>query len=297
MSAQLPALWVDAFRAQAQIGFQSGSRLRSRVTEVGGVEAATYRFPVISPVNTTRRASQQEITPQNTGNAKPTATLDPRESFDYIDQNDLARTNVDAMRAYGENHGKAVSRQFDEDILEAIKDVTDRFSATAPPGGYYVRSGLTAAISVANSVGTAGELGHEKISQAVAKLMDEDCSGDLTIVIPSTQFEHIAGDTQLSSSDFVNGKITAAGASAFTEVYGCMPVFMPRASRQAGYGQMDANVAYVFDRMALGLAVGTIERVGIIEWIPERRSWMLGAETIAGAVPTQASGFCKINLA
>lgn len=290
MSLQLRQLALDAFRATAATAFQSGSRLRDRVTVMEDVEAATQRFPIFGVADANSRGSSQDVVPANIGNAKPTANLEPREVFDYIDRQDQAITNVDTMRRYGEISGKGVGRQLDNDIIEALKD----YDATA-----YSRSGLGAALSV--SAGTAGKLDAADIAKAVAMLMDEldNEDAELTLVAPALQFETWIADTKLANFDYLQqgaGRSNANATGSFEMIYGCKPILIGQKARRAGHGRLPDDRAYMFDRNCVGLAIGTVERMGVVEWVPQKRSWMVGAEANAGATRINNSGVVEIKI-
>ena len=286
MSQALRNLAIEAFHARAQNAFETGSKLRSRVMTVTGVEAESYRFPVVGRGNAIRRASGADVTPANLGNWKPTAALSPRESFDFLDKQDLALTNVDAMRAYGEAHGKAVSREFDEDIIEVLK----AWDATA-----YTRPGLNAVKFV--TAATAGKIAAADIAKMSASLRGEDFDvneEDVTFVYDAEQFGELATETLLSSLDYVDGKVTNTGR--FGMIYGATPIGIGQLGREDGHGKLPEKRAYMFTRNAIGLAIGTTENMSVVEFLEKNRSWLVGAECNAGATRIQNPGVVELRI-
>ena len=303
MSANLRTLAVAAFRATAEAAYESGSKLRGRVLEITGVEAETQRFPVIGVGIANERQSQADVVPVNLRNAKPTASLTPDEAFDYLDRQDTALTNVDAMRGYGMTLGKACSRRYDAKIVAALQSWdTDELGAYTHPG--VSESDMT--ITVARAGSARGKLDAAVLGDARSRLMDSmdgDAEElDLTLVYPADMFKDMAEEMKFASMDYMQGTqapgVTKTGT--FNEIYGMEPVFIGNKARQGAVdGELakvgTADRAYVFARNAVGLAVGTTERKSVVEWVPQKRSWMVGAESNSGARRIQNAGIVVIQ--
>ena len=296
MSDQLRNLSIDAFRSAVTPAFQSGSRFRDTVMEFSGVEAETQRFPVIGVSDVSGRASGQHITPANTGNAKPRATLEPLEWYDRVDHQDNAITNVDWMRNLGMVGGKAVGRKIDGLILAAAA------SWNTGANDAYLRPGLTQG-EMREDTGGAATFTAAHLAKGVGKLYDaaDDENLDLTLALPASIFEVWAAQDDFKSFDFLQqgaGKanLTAEGKAAFAKVYGAKPIFVGQAARADGKGKLPANRAYLWDRNCIGLAMGTVSTMGSVEWSVETRSWVVSAEANGGAVKTNHSGVFTFRL-
>ena len=100
---------------------------------------------------------------------------------------------------------------------------------------------------------------------------------------------------KLASSDYLDGKVTQS--SKFNDLYGCDVVFIGQKARTAGHGALDNDAhAYIFANKSIGLAVGTTVQMGVVEWVPNRRSYLIGAEANAGAVRINNDGIVRIVL-
>ena len=280
-------LWIAAFREAAMPAFQSGSKLRSRVTRYTGIEAQTYRCPVIGRTDAEVRASQADVTPSNIDNAKPTAVLTPREAFEYLDKQDAALTNVDLARAYGKALGLAVARQFDADIIASLQT----YDANA-----YSRPGLTANLEVSTT--TAGQISADDLAEAYSLLLNEEVGvenpDDCTVVFPALQFQHLVGEQKFTSADYGPGSATQT--AMFAQMYNCQPVFIGQGPRTAGKGRLPDNKAYMFARSAVALVEGTTENMAVMDWVTQKRSWLVGAEANAGSTRTQNAGLVEITI-
>lgn len=296
MSQNLRDLAIAAFRKTAEEAYQQGSKLREYVMVAPDVEAETYRWPIFGSGDTVQRASQAPIVTANTQNKKPMSHLTPREFFERIDRYDNALTNVEAMRHYGMIAGKAVSRQYDEDIIEALKT----FDTNA-----YSRTGLVATdmqVTVAAKMAAGSQpanpgLGAADLRKAVGIAMGEmDESSDLCLVYPNDQFENLAGELQLASSDYMQGAGGVTRTGRFEELYGCKPIFIGQNARRAGHGQLPSKRAYVFHKKAIGLAIGKIDNLTINEWDPNTQTTIIGAMALAGATRINNGGVVEIIL-
>ena len=314
MSRYLSDLEIDAFRETAELAYQKGSKLRGTVFEMSGVMARYQHFPVFGTADAENRGSQADVTPANVQNARPMATLDPHESWDYLDRQDQAVTNVDTMKAHGEIHGKAVSRQYDADIIGA---------AAGPTAGAYSRAGLSSISGTGISFSatpnadghtgiifdaSTGGLNAANLATVMSILMDEmdEIDNECYLAYPASQFSQIAGEARFASFDYLQqgvGQDNLTATAMFNKVYGCTPIFIGQNARRRGHGQLGQNAtgvnttAYLYSKKAIGLAIGTTERLGVVEWVPQKRSYLVGAETNAGAARINNGGIVTIKLA
>ena len=293
-----------AFRSAAMNAWETGSKLRDRVMVQTGVEAETDRHYVIGTTEATQRDSGQDVVDANIQNAKPTATLTPDENFNYLDKQDRALYKVEVMRGYGKASGKAVARKTDAKIISAISAA---FSTTNPLGPY-IHPGMTGKNAVTTTGGATGGLNSAALAEAKEKLMEWDFDVDmeeLTLLYPASEFTRMAQEVRFASMDYMQGT-GAPGVNKtgrFEEIYGMKPIFIGQTARRRGKGNayttngaLPNARAYVFAKSAVGLSIGVTERMGIVEWVPQKRSWMIGAECNSGAVVLQWAGIVEITL-
>ena len=298
MSTALRNLAKTAFEERALDAIQQGSKLRDRVTLKTGVVGDSKRFSVIGIAKAITRGSAEQVVPANVANAKPTANLTPSSSYDYVDNVDEAFTDVDAMRAYGYTHGKAVGRDFDTKIFDAL----DSYDTNA-----FSHPGMTqtiAAQTVSNTKGTANKLDAVKLSAAVAMLMNYDydiSAEELTLAYPAISFEELAEEEKFASSRFVTDMVTET--ARFSKLYNVMPIPIGNAGRAQGGGHLPGDTtddrnkyAYLFARSAVGLAISTLDNPAVMVEVPERRSMLVGAECASGATRIQNAGIVRIQL-
>lgn len=305
MSANsLQNLAIDRFRAACAIAWQTGSKLRMAVDEYTGIEALTYQLPSTGYVDTTERDSTNEVQPDDAGSWKPVVTLGPAESFTYVDKQDQAITNAQWMARQGEIRGKAVGRRYDGLILQAA----ETWDSAAYSGGdtdttLTLKTGDVAIVTPerAANKNAGATITSEVLAQAVGMLIDRDVGADdpesCFFVIPATQFHHLAGDLKNGFWNYSGGGVEVTQRARFQDLYGCTPIVIGNMARRAGHGRIPDNRAYVWAKSSLALCLGTTEELGVMEWVPHRRSWMIGAETNAGAGRQMNNGIVKINIA
>lgn len=293
------ALAIEVYRQSFWSAYQSGSKLRDRVYVEEGVEALVKHMPVFGSVDTNQRNAGEDVTIIDTPNARPLAMLKPWESFGLVDKQVNAITNVDLMRGKGMQHGKAVARQMDEPIIDSL----NAFNANA-----YSRPGMTVSTygdltatkgtrPGTHVLDTAGStIVAKDIARMKAALLAEDFDvdeQDVTFVYDALQFSELASDEVLSSFDYLqqgSGRDNVTATSRFGMIYGAKPIAIGNRGRRDGHGQIPDNKCFMFVRNAVALAVGTTENMGVLDWIPMKRSTLVGGECNAGATRTQNAG-------
>ena len=275
-------LAIAGFRATAEAAFERGSLLSETVLRIGTDQRESERIPVIGIAGkAVERGPAEDVVPMNVGSAKPVATLRKREAVDYIDDNDNAITNVDLMSAYGDTLMNSVLRQMDADIIEAAKESSN---------AAYSRPGWTA---VTNQIAyTKGSMNAGNLRKGVARIRAENAfsAGDLFLVFDALEFEPLAADNQLSSSDFIQGnRVTKEGM--FETLYGCKPIMIPQAGVTEGDGALPDKRAYLWHRNAIGLVVNEGRTIlGRVERVEQKTAYMLYNSVLCGAARAQNAG-------
>ena len=306
----LQQIAIDLFRARCDKSYQSGSRLRMAVEEYTGIEGLTWQMPSTGYVDAEERDSAQLVNPDDAGSWKPIIKLRPAESFTFVDKQDQAITNAQWMGKQGDIRGKAVGRKHDGRIIMAAHSWNDdAFPGPAADNASTVsalefKTGDAMALNtntrVKMSVGK--QITGEVLSMAVSRLMDQDVGVEdpesCYAVMPASRFNDLSDDLKNAYWDYSGQGKAVSGRARFGEIYGCTPIFIGNSvnARRPGAGALPNDYMYVWAKSALALCVGTTEQLGVMEWSPERRSWMIGAETNSGAGRQNNNGICKIQI-
>ena len=280
-------LAIAAFKAEAQMAYSTASKLRDKVMEISGVTGESQRFPVVGTAEAEAVNGTDPVMAQAIRDAKPTAYMTPQGSYARISKFDTFFTNVDLARQRGRACTNGYGRKIDESIIEALKTYD---------GNAYSRDGLTATQSVKS--GTANKYTKQGVISAYSNLMDEgiaEDAGEVCLVASWKHFESLGQITDFTSGDFVEKG--AVGKGRLPELYGMNVVLIDFAGRRAGYGRLDENRGYVFAKNAVGLAVNEGEQMGIMDWDPDRRAWLVGSEGSFDATRVQNAGIIEIQLA
>ena len=298
MSQRSHELATQLFRSQFQSAYEESSQLEGRVMTLTGQHDAAVHFPVIGTAKSRQRGSQQEVVVSNIGNKRPMAVLTPMEAFDLVDKQDRYITNVDLLAAYGKPLGATLGRQKDVRVIDVLRSYDP--NAYSRPGMTSSNYGDTHEIETEN----VGAISAKDIAKAVARLKNESvwmAGGKCTAVVPALQFEQMSQDEKWANRDFWEGTRVTQDA-ILNRAYGCDVVFYAQGAidNEQDEGALKTatinSVAnqptewFVFVQNAVGLAISAVETLGVVEWIPMRRSHLVGGESSAGATRIQNSG-------
>ena len=294
MSKHLIDLGKRTYEARARVGVQSGSKLKSRVTLRENVMGLEKRFDVIGGTKSRSRGSAEDVVPAHLANAGPLAKLTESSSWDYIDNFDEKATDVDAMRAYGYSHGKAVARDFDTKIIACLA----AYNSEA-----YSHPGISGQRQV--NIAANGKITAENWAEGMSMLMDYDydlAMEDLTFVFPGTRYSDIVAEEKFSNRDYL-GNWIGSGATP-SQILGAVPIAVGNAIRTHWGGALSTTDkatadkrAYLFVRDAVGLAVSSLDNPAVIEWVPQKRSTLVGAECAAGCTRIENAGIIEFVFA
>ena len=255
---------VMAFDQRVHITPQGVARLDGTTYEKPVMDAKSCYMPVFGKVMANRKVRYARLTGGDVDNTRPLATLETWISDLWIDEDDEATINVDAMGAYGDIIAKALSRRRDQLKLDAL-DGTTTDSYGASPANIQT--------AVANAF-TPDELA--KVHTALAENAVPVNQQDVTFVARETLYTNLATDDKAASSDFITGQVTRTGM--VPPLHGMRIVLMENRD-EGGVKQVGGkNVGYAYHRNALGYARGTIGGRDIrtdITWNDEYQMWHL----------------------
>lgn len=276
MAQGLSTVYVTLFDAEVKQAYQAQSVLRGMVRTRSGVVGSTYKFPKIGKGAAAVRIPQTDVTPLNVTYGTATATLTDWNASEYSDIFMQAKVNFDERRELVQVVGNAIGRRFDQVVIDAL------VAASAPN-------------TVTNDIGgTDSNLNVTKLREAKRKLDAKNVPmGDRYIACHASNLEALLGETQVTSSDYnsvkalVMGDIDTFLGFKFTVLgdrdEGGLPID----------GSLDRSV-FCWHKQAVGLAESIAPRT-TIDWIPEKRSYLVSADFSAGAVSIDDEGVVKIT--
>lgn len=275
MALQLSTAYIAQFDAEVKQAYQAQSVLRGTVRTRSGVVGSTHQFPKIGKGVAGLRIHQQDVTPLNVSYNKATATLSDWNASEYSDIFQQAKVNFDERRELVQVVGNAIGRRFDQLIIDAM------VAASSPE-------------TVSNDIGgTDSNLNVAKLREASRKLTANNVPMQgRYLLCHAINLEGLLGETEVTSSDFNTVKALVQG-----ELDTFMGFkFIVIGDRDEGGLPLSTNdrTVLAWHMSAVGLAEGIPPRT-TIDWIPEKRSYLVSADFSAGAVAIDDEGIVQIT--
>lgn len=242
---------------------QRGAATKEAVRVESGIMSQTHHFPAQGKAIARTRAALQPIQASPTEKARPSCTLRNREHYEFIDQYQVAQTNVQTMTNFGKNSRMAVERACDQMVLDALETPSSQAIGTmAAP-----REAGAAAVTA------------KRLAQAMTALLNRgNGTGDMiSFIYAETHFESIVGIEHLISRDYSDKGLIRTGRPP--------PLFGMRwigVEKRAEGGIAD-NTGYVIVKPGTGLALGDVQNMRDIWWNNMNKSWAVGAQFLGGA--------------
>lgn len=255
--------------------YQHGMKLMGKTRTRNNVNAKTVEFPKIGKGIAQVRIPQTDVIPLNAVHTKATATIADYDASDYAAIEDLDKLSFDEKRELAYTVGKAIGRQADQVIIDAM--------------------GASAyATQVAISVGgTNTSLNLEKILRA-KKLLDANGvdNNDRIMLITADALESALNVTEIGSSDFNVMKALAMGE---INKFAGFEFIMIETRSEGGLPLATTNQrnCFAFHKDAVGFASSAGVRSSV-DWIPEKKSWLVSSSISAGAVTIDTDGVIDV---
>lgn len=256
--------------------YQGESLLMGTVRARPNVNAKTYSFPKLGKGIASPRIPQTDVTPMNVTHTAVTCTLTDWDASDYSAVEDLDKLAFDEKRELVMSAAKAVGRRIDQIIIDAM-------AASA------------FATQVAITVGGANtSLNIEKIMRA-KRLLDANGvpQSDRYLAINAIALENALQETEISSSDF--NVIKALASGELNKFANFQFIMIEDRANEGGIPLATANQrnCFAYHKEAVGMAMTGGVRSSV-DWIPEKKSWLMSSAVTAGAVTVDTDGVIDV---
>lgn len=255
--------------------YQGESLLMGKVRTRTNVNGKTYSFPVLGKGIASLRIPQTDVVPMNVVHTAKTVTLVDWDASDYSAVEDLDKLAFDEKRELVMSAAKAIGRRADQIVVDAM-------AASA------------SATQVATSVGgSTTSLNIEKIVRAKRILDAAGVPGtDRVLLINAVALENALLETEIGSSDFNVLKALAAGE---INKYAQFEFIMMEDRANEGGLPISTNDrnCFAFHKDAVGLAMTGGVR-SAVDFIPEKKSWLMTSAITAGAVTIDTDGVVDV---
>ena len=270
-----------AYDTDVKLAYQGEGVLRSTVTLKTNVQAQTYFFRKFGANVMSQHSTAELITPADTQHTKIPATLANWRVGDYTDLFDQAESTIDERALLAQTDAKAIGRREDQIIIDAIDAVTNT---------------TLAGIVDEDLGGTNSPLNATKIRRAKAKLYAKQVSGtDHYFLMNAAGMEGLLAETEVTSSDYQTVKVLVDGTLGDRKAFGfTFKVIENRV--EGGLPTISTNIqqCFAYDKAAVGLATA-IEPKGMVDWIPERASYLSQTLYKGGAAVIDALGIVEVQ--
>lgn len=275
MTTQASTNFKTEFDALVKQSYQGSSLLAGKVRTRANVNAKTYRFPKMGKGIASLRIPQTDVVPMNVTHSYADVTLVDWDASDYSAVEDLDKLAFDEKRELVMSVSKAIGRRLDQIIVNAMD--TSAY-----------------ATQVATSVGgTNTSLNVEKIVRA-KRLMDANgvpMEGRV-MLINAAALENALLETEIGSSDF--NVVKALSVGELNKFAGFEFIMMEDRANEGGIPiSSTTRNCFAFHRDAVGLAMTGGVRSSV-DWIPEKKSWLITSAVTAGAVTIDTDGVIDV---
>ena len=278
MSLDLSNIEIEQYLSDANAEFQSdGFLLENAVRTKTGTKGSIVHFPVFGEGMANQKAPQDDVTPMNVSNRDVAVTIEDWYASEYADRSFKNKLAVNAVEEYTKLSSWAVARRADQLIIDPVAALTYSATPTTAEG---------AAVAAGGTGFTYAKLkaGHKFLRKRSANM------GKRTLILDAEAEEDLLGETELTSSDFVNRKaIESDGLNGMT-LLGLNFIVIPSMNE----GGLAAGKAYMINEMAVGYA--SSERLGgEISWENIKTSYLINMWLEAGAGIIDPRGLVEIN--
>lgn len=239
---------------------QGADVMAPHVTVKSGIVGLTAEFPRLTRGMARLHVPSAPRVPMNVTYEKTVVTMSAWSAAQYVDDIDATYIRFDERPPVAKALGYAEGRRRTQTVLDAL--IAALPTATIPDGG----TGMTDA----------------KLRQ-VARIFDSRAVpyGQRKLVVSATVYDQIRGLAIAQNKDF--GETSAARSGQVPMVYG-LDIIMVDDARDEGGLPVASNIrrCYAFDKAAVALAIGKESSLEI-NWVPERRSWLMERAFSCGA--------------
>jgi len=280
MSINLSTAAVQAFDDLIKHEYQAKGRLRNLVTLRTGVTGDTYRFQRMGQGIANQKATQANVTPMNVDYATQTATLQKWLAPEFTDIFDKDEVNFDEMSELAQTIAKALQRREDQLIIDAMNAGTYSTTPTTADQGLDIVTGA-AGMTIA------------KLREINRRFDDlEIDEGDKFIALTAKGKDDLLATTEVTSSDFNTVKALVNGE---IDTYMGMKFVTIGTRTEGGLPVVTDQRAFAWHKASIGYAVGNIDMMVKVDYVPEKTSWLSNGFLRAGSVIRENAGIIRVN--
>lgn len=263
------------FEPLVKHAYQGSTKLMGTVRTRMNANARTVSFPKLGKGLVSLRIPGANVTPMNTTHTAVTTTIVDYDASDYSYVEDLDKIAFDEKMELVKVAGSAVGRGIDQVIIDAM--IASSFATSVP-----ITEG-----------GANTSLNLEKFTKASELLNANGVPmADRYMAINAAALGNALRETEVGSSDF--NQYRALQSGDLTQFMG-FNIVLIETRAEGGLPLATANQrnCLAWHKDAVGIAMnGGIKSA--VDWIPEKKSWLITSSFAAGAVTIDTDGVIDV---
>ena len=280
MSINLSNAAVTKFDDLVKHEYKARGRLRDCVTIRTGVVGDQYSFTRMGQGIANQKATQADVTPMNVDHSRQTVTLQRWLAPEYTDIFDKDEVNFDEMSELAQTIGKALQRREDQLIIDAMNAGTYSATPSGPDQGLDIVTGGTG-------------LTVDKVLEINERFQDLEIEdGEKYIAVTPKGLRDLLTDPEVTSSDFNTVKALVRGE---LNTWMGMTWKILGTRTEGGLPAPSDQIAFAWHKASIGYAVGTIDKMTKVDWVPQKTSWLSNGMLRSNAILRENAGVIRVN--
>lgn len=280
MTITLSTAAKKEFDSEVLQEFQGSGMIREAVSLRTGVKGSQYQFNKLGKGVAQQKAVHENVPVMNAAHSQQTATLQQWFAGDYTDFFSNEEAPFEERQELVQVIAKALGRRLDQIVIDQVKNATISYAA-----------GKT----VAKSVGGADTGLNVAKLRVAGKILDaQGVPMQDRFMIAHVNGKHdLLAESEATSSDYANIKALINGD--IDSFYGFKFIWIEDRSEEGGIPlASNTRENYAFHKSAVGLAIGN-EVTTDINWIAEKRAWLVDGCMRAGSIARNTNGLVLVN--
>lgn len=264
------------FEPLVKHAYQGNTKLLGTVRTRMNANARTVSFPKLGKGTASLRIPGANVTPMNATHTAVTTTIYDYDASDYSYVEDLDKISFDEKQELVKVAGGAVGRGIDQVIIDAM-----------------IASSFATAVAISEG-GANTSLNIEKFTKASALLNANGVpSSDRYMAVTADALMNALRETEVGSADF--NTIRALVSGELDTFCGFKIIMIETRTNEGGLPLATTNQrnCLAYHKDAVGLAMNGGIKTSV-DWIPEKKSWLISSSFAAGAVTIDTDGVIDV---
>lgn len=264
------------FEPLVKHAYQGSTKLMGTVRTRSNAMARTVSFPKLGKGTASLRIPGANVTPMNATHTAATVTILDYDASDYSYVEDLDKISFDEKMELVKCSGNAVGRALDQVVIDAMASSAFATQVAITEGG-------------ANT-----SLNIEKFTKASALLNANGVpESNRYLAVTADALMNALRETEVGSSDY--NQIQALVSGTLNTFMGFKIIMIETRTNEGGLPLATTNQrnCFAWHQDAVGLAMNGGIKTNV-DWIPEKKSWLISSSFAAGAVTIDTDGVIDV---